>query len=187
MNPNTPSCSAASRPRGDLALFLALAAATTLADQASKLMVVLTCPLNFHASVLPGFFSLVHWHNPGAAWGKFSDYPQVLAAVSAAVLLGLIVFHRHLSEGCRWRLRALALVAGGIYGNLLDRLFHGAVIDFLFFHVGRFSWPAFNVADSAISIGVALYVIRSFFPGHASDAARPAAEASGERPARDGA
>lgn len=112
--------------------------------------------------VVPGFFSLTHVSNRGAAFGLFSGTGNSLVATflvvfslaAVAVVLALL-----------WRSRlersvgvSVALILGGALGNLVDRLRTGAVVDFLDFHLGRFHWPAFNLADSAIVVGTAVLV-----------------------------
>lgn len=105
------------------------------------------------------FFDIVLVYNPGAAFSFLSDaggwqrwFFIVLALAVSAWLVVLI--RRHATEF--WLPLAASLILGGAIGNVIDRMLFGAVIDFLYFHVGRYGWPAFNVADSAITIGVAL-------------------------------
>lgn len=139
-----------------------IAAAITVFDQWTKWLVVRFIPFEDSRVVIDGFFELVHWHNTGAAWGIFQDFNTLLALISLLTVLGLYLF-RHSFQLHRPSCRvALGLIAGGIIGNLIDRIRLGAVIDFLHFYVGKYHWPAFNVADSAICIGVGLYIIASW-------------------------
>lgn len=110
--------------------------------------------------VLP-FFNIVYVENIGSAFGMFKSLGNaffVAIAVLAIVFVTVIIL-----KGKHDRL-ALSLILGGAVGNLTDRLIHGYVIDFLDIHVSRFHWPAFNVADSALTIGIALFFIETFFP-----------------------
>ncbi len=143
--------------------WVALIAVTIVGlDQFSKWLVVRSIrPEETHV-VISGFFSLVNWRNTGAAWGIFRDYNLVLTAISLLTVLALYLF-RHSFQLSRPGPRlALGLIAGGIIGNLVDRIRVGSVIDFLSFYVGEYHWPAFNVADSAICIGVGLYILLSW-------------------------
>src|SRR6266436_9141206 len=125
--------------------------------------------------VVPGFFHLVNVTNTGAAFGSFKNNNTFFIAISCVALLFVVsLLVRHRSHDT-WRDVSLALLLAGILGNLTDRLLYGHVIDFLLFdlHV-RFAhpWPAFNVADSCISIAVVLFVIDSFWQGRRA-AAQP--------------
>ena len=143
--------------------WVALIAVTIAAlDQLSKWLIVRSISPEDARVVISGFFSLVSVRNTGAAWGIFRDYNLVLTAISVLTVLGLYLF-RHSFQLNRPSLRvALGLIAGGIIGNLIDRIRVGSVIDFLSFYVGEYHWPAFNVADSAICVGVGLYIIMSW-------------------------
>ena len=125
--------------------------------------------------IIPNFFHLVNVTNTGAAFGSFRNNNTFFIAISSVaffVVLLLLVWRRSHDV---WRDVSLALLLAGILGNLTDRLLYGHVIDFLLFdlHV-RFAhpWPAFNVADSCISIAVVLFVIDSFWQGRRA-AAQP--------------
>src|SRR5213082_946136 len=116
--------------------------------------------------VIPDFFSLVNVTNTGAAFGSFRNnntFFIVISSIALLIVVGLLMRRRSPDF---WRDASLALLLAGILGNLTDRLLYGHVIDFLLFdlHV-RFAhpWPAFNVADSCISIAVVLFVIHSFW------------------------
>jgi signal peptidase II len=115
--------------------------------------------------VIPGFFYLTHVRNTGAAFGLFSDAPQVYRMVFfisvSLIAVGIIIsFYRKLSPGDRLAALALGLILGGAVGNLIDRIFRQEVVDFLHFRLWRgYSWPDFNVADSAIVVGVGLLML----------------------------
>ncbi len=146
--------------RTHLAAFLP-AAIILFLDQLSKLMVaeVWSLPVGYRNDILENVFTFVHWRNKGAAWGIFDGHTFLLGIVSAVVLVLMIVFFRSLTEGHRMQELGFGLVLGGVVGNLLDRFIRGSVVDFLWFHHDSFSWPAFNIADSGITIGVTLYVL----------------------------
>jgi len=138
-------------------------------DQITKVLVQNFLPIAYQSEVhvMPGFFRLVHWHNTGAAWSMFHDNNWILAGVSAIALVVLIVARSKFSANTTLGSISLGLIFGGIAGNLLDRIVHHHVIDFLYFHLITRSgvlhdFPAFNVADSAICIGVALLFILSW-------------------------
>lgn len=114
--------------------------------------------------VLP-FFNLVLVWNPGVSFGMFGD-----GSIGA---WGLVLLAAGIVAALLWWLRkadttlsivSLGLVIGGAIGNVIDRLIHGAVVDFLDLHVAGWHWPAFNIADSAITIGVVLLLAESLFP-----------------------
>jgi signal peptidase II len=115
--------------------------------------------------IVPDFFHLVNVPNTGAAFGSFrgnNTFFVVISIIAMVVVTVLLVRH-HRSD--LWRDVSLALLLAGILGNLTDRLFHGHVIDFLLFNLHvRYAdpWPAFNVADSCISVAVVLFIIHSF-------------------------
>lgn len=141
-----------------LLFWLVLAGAVIVLDQASKLAILATFQ---HGEYLPltGFFNLVLAFNPGAAFSVLADaggWQKWLFTFLALAVSGWIIreLRQHPELG---RVNfALSLVMGGAIGNVIDRIAYGAVVDFLDFHVGTWHWPAFNVADSAISLGVGL-------------------------------
>jgi signal peptidase II len=155
--------------------WVALIAATIVAlDQFSKWLVVRSIrPEETHV-VISGFFSLVNWRNTGAAWGIFRDYNLVLTAISVVTVLALYLFRHSFQLNRSGPRLALGLIAGGIIGNLIDRIRVGSVIDFLSFYVGEYHWPAFNVADSAICVGVGLYILLSWRNASAAEKNRAA-------------
>ena len=135
-------------------------------DQWTKLMVLRSISPDEPRAVVPDFFNLVNVTNDGAAFGSFRGNNTFFIAISAIaflVVLALLVQRRPRDI---WRDASLALLLAGILGNLTDRLLYGHVIDFLLFdlHIPyAHPWPAFNVADSCISIAVTLFVIHSFW------------------------
>lgn len=141
-------------------------------DQISKVLIQHSIPFesSYYApdrfTIIENFFYLVHIGNEGAAWGMFSEYQEVLTLLAFAVLFLIYLFRVHL-ELNRYSVQiAFGLLTGGIAGNLIDRIRVGHVIDFIDIHLpftlpyilpyGR--WPAFNIADSAIVIGMFFYL-----------------------------
>ncbi len=135
-------------------------------DQWTKLMVLRSISPDEPRAVVPDFFNLVNVTNDGAAFGSFrgnNTFFIVISAIAFLVVLALLVQQRPPDV---WRDASLALLLAGILGNLTDRLLYGHVIDFLLFDLHMpyaHPWPAFNVADSCISIAVTLFVIHSFW------------------------
>jgi len=146
------------------AAFLLLAGSIVILDQVSKTIVKKGMHLFERIDVIPGFFSILYIRNPGAVWGFFSGasgtwLQKAITMLSMIALVLVIVFFLRISRECRLELAGLSLVAGGAVGNLLDRLISGSVVDFFHFTFGSWSWPTFNVADSAITIGVCLLAL----------------------------
>ncbi len=144
--------------------FYLIAVAIILLDQATKRVIVGTLRLGQGLPIVPGFFDLVLVLNPGAAFSFLATLPDsvrnpffITISVTAVILI-LVYRTRHLQKHELASL-SLALVLGGAIGNLIDRLRYGMVVDFLLVHVYEYHWPAFNVADSAISVGVTLMVL----------------------------
>jgi len=136
-----------------------------LLDQLSKRYVLQVLDPGDIVPVIPGFFNIVLTFNPGAAFGIFGGLPEtsrhiVLGLTTALALVFVIYFliyeyyHDFIGQV------ALVLIMGGAAGNIVDRLLLGEVVDFLDFYFGNYHWPAFNVADSAICIGVAIIIFR---------------------------
>jgi signal peptidase II len=136
-------------------------------DQATKALVTAELALHQSLSIVPGFFDLTHVLNAGGVWGLGGDASPAVRSLVFLALPALITafafwYSLQLPPAERVRHVALALLVGGALGNLLDRLRLGHVVDFLLFHwKGRWSWPAFNVADTAICIGVGVLLVAS--------------------------
>lgn len=144
-------------------------------DQITKVSIQYSIPFESsyfppdRVTIIENFFYLVHIGNKGAAWGMFSEYSGILTLLSFAVLLFIYYFRKHLELQRGTVQIAFGLLIGGILGNLIDRIRVGHVIDFIDIHLpftlpyilpyGR--WPAFNIADSAIVIGMLFYLLLS--------------------------
>ena len=146
--------------------WFALSAAIVAADQLTKWLVLGYFENRYPRVELTGFFNLVLVYNKGAAFSMFADAagwqtPLLVAfALIAAGIVGTLIVR---NPGKRMLCFGLALILGGALGNLVDRLRFGHVVDFLDFHALGWHWPAFNVADSAISIGAVLLILDGFF------------------------
>ena len=155
-------------PRGALA-WLWLSAFVVVADQATKALIVTTFELYDRVQVLP-IFGITRLHNTGAAFSFLASaggwqrwfFVAIAIAVTALVCVWLKRMPR---TGESWLAASLSLIVGGAIGNVLDRLFRGHVVDFLSFHWERWFFPAFNVADAAITAGAVILLIESFFDG----------------------
>ena len=144
-------------------------------DQITKILVQYSIPFESsyfapdRVTIIEDFFYLVHIGNKGSAWGMFSEYSGVLTLLSFAVLLFIFCFRKQLELHRGTVQIAFGLLIGGILGNLIDRIRVGHVIDFIDIHFpftlpyilpfGR--WPAFNIADSAIVVGMLFYLLLS--------------------------
>mgnify|MGYP002353918275 FL=1 len=152
-------------PEGKSGLvWLWLAIVVILLDQLTKFWVLDALVAYVDVIPLTGFFNLVHVHNTGAAFSLFADQPGwqrwffLGIALAAAVV---IVFLLRKTAGRPLFSAALALILGGAIGNVIDRILYGHVVDFLDFHLAGWHFPAFNVADSAITLGAALLILDS--------------------------
>jgi signal peptidase II len=161
--------------KGNWIITSSLALGIFAADQAVKLLVMDHIELFGRTTVIPGFLDLVHTVNRGAAFGFLNttaiDWQVPLFIGATIIALGVIIW---LLATTRKRdyitATSLGLIAGGALGNLLDRLLYGHVVDYLYFHINEYYWPAFNLADSAITVGAATLVVSMFLKArHASD------------------
>lgn len=162
-----------------LTWILVVAVCVLCLDQISKTVIRKKIPqvgVSFEQSQ-PTFFRFVHQKNRGLVGGMFQDHPRIAYTAPLIATVVLLYLFKHLDPGSKGQMLAYGMVAGGALGNLIDRFWHGGVIDFLQFHFYfipiDFPWkkyPAFNVADSAICVGVFLLILGWGRPGK-SDAA----------------
>jgi signal peptidase II len=141
-----------------------IAALVIIIDQLTKLWIMTSFALYEQQNVIPGLFDLVYVTNTGAAFGFLAGSKNLLRQVFfvgvAIVALVVIVYaYGHLKRQGKIFVYALGLIGGGAIGNLIDRLRFGSVVDFLDFYLGSYHWPAFNAADSAITVGVGLFLL----------------------------
>ena len=149
-------------------LGLSIAAVVLLLDQLTKVLIlelVMDPPRTMF--VLP-FFNIVLVWNRGVSFGMFGGGavpPWAFVILSGAIVAMLLAWLRRADS--RWAAISIGLVIGGAIGNVIDRLVYGAVLDFLDVHAAGYHWPAFNLADSAISVGIVLLLAESLFPRRA--------------------
>ncbi len=147
--------------------FFALILLVVVCDQASKLWILQNYELYDSTVIIPGLFNLTFLRNTGAAFGMFAGHPSwwrqlFFIGVAAIALVVILMFQRKLGRQNSLYTTSLALIGGGAVGNLIDRVLYGSVVDFLDVYIGSHHWPAFNVADSAISVGVGIFLITQF-------------------------
>ena len=143
--------------------FLLIVGLVVVLDQITKGLVLVNMPIYHSIAVISGFFNLTHIRNPGGAFGFMAAGSQglrnLLFVGVSAVAMGLIVFfYRSTPKTHPVLASALAMIFGGAVGNLIDRLRFGEVVDFLDVYIGAYHWPAFNVADSAITVGITIFI-----------------------------
>jgi signal peptidase II len=141
--------------------FFLLAIVVFVADQATKHLIISRFTLFESVDILP-FFSIVYVRNTGSAFGMFKSLGNLFFVGAAVVAIVVVAF---LIVRDRENRLGLSLILGGAAGNMTDRLVHGYVVDFLDFYIDGRHWPAFNVADAALTAGILLLLARSFFPG----------------------
>jgi signal peptidase II len=154
--------------RSKLTFFIPLAAGVLVLDQVTKAVVSTTLKMGESHPVIPGFFNLTRVHNTGAAFGLLAGQASPLRTgfflVVSLVAMGVVLWMLYrLPPGQEVELVALSLILGGALGNVFDRVRLGEVVDFIDVYYRSYHWPAFNVADSAISIGVLLLLYRLVF------------------------
>ncbi len=144
-------------------LFIVIAAVSLLLDQGLKAWIMSNLRLHETISLIPGLFNLTYITNSGAAFGILADSGKwghiFFQVISFAALGGLVYLVKRANRKHVLLVWGAALVFGGALGNLIDRLRFKRVIDFLDFYIGRYHWPAFNIADSCITIGGLLLVL----------------------------
>lgn len=149
---------------GATALFFILAGVLAALDQLTKYLLVEAIPLNTGIAIIPGFFNLVHVHNTGGAFSLFagSGYPwrrYIFMGLTVLVIAAIAYAYGKVGKKDNWTRIAYICITGGAVGNLIDRIRLKEVIDFLDVYVGKWHWPAFNVADAAISTGAVMLLV----------------------------
>jgi signal peptidase II len=152
-------------PKFPMLKWLWLAVLSLGLDQASKLIIDNVMQL-YESRAVFAFFNLTYVHNTGAAFSFLSDaggwQRWLFAGLAVGMSIVISVWLTRLKPNETFIAIALSLILGGAIGNLVDRLAYGYVIDFLDIYYGNWHWPAFNIADSAITVGVVLMLIDSF-------------------------
>lgn len=159
--------------------YLYLSLAVLVLDQWTKWLIEVHLPPSAAHPVIPGLLNLTHVKNTGVAFGLFAaqgaDGGAWLLVLMGLVALGAVFLYFHFAPAKnRLLLTSLALIVGGAVGNLIDRLASGGVTDFIDVYVGTHHWPSFNVADSAITVGIALMIVDSFRAHRHAERERPA-------------
>jgi len=162
----------AARPRPNALIWLLLSAAIIIADQWSKAWVLSSLPEYEPVVVIEGFWNWFRTYNTGAAFSFLSDAGgwQLWFFTALAVgISGLMAYWMWGTARGAWRSAVpYALVIGGAIGNVIDRLMHGHVVDFIQWHIGDHYWPSFNIADSAIVVGAVGIALFGLFDGKAA-------------------
>jgi signal peptidase II len=158
----------ASLEKGKYLRLIFIAGLVVVLDQITKLLVLDSMPIYHSIQIIPGFFNLTHIHNPGGAFGflstSSSTVQRFVFLFASSLAIGLVLyFYKKTPSSFIWLLTGFALVIGGALGNLIDRFRMGKVVDFLDFYIGNLHWPAFNVADSAVSVGMFIFVVHLIF------------------------
>ncbi len=148
---------------------------TFIFDRVTKLLIICLMPIEASkqmstkvVEVIDGVFSIVHVVNYGAAWGVLSGQTYLLSSIAIVTIASLWFFRRELGLSHPLMQYAMGFFVGGILGNLFDRIYYGGVVDFLDVTIPiiNYRWPAFNVADCGIFVGVAMYIIVSLINEH---------------------
>jgi len=142
---------------------ISIAALVAILDQAIKLLVLAKIPAYGSIVVIPGFFDLTHIYNTGGAFGflagKSSLFRHLFFLTASAIAMGMIVYlYLKTPREFLFLRSGLALILGGAVGNVIDRIRLGKVVDFLDLYVKDLHWPAFNIADSAITVGILIFI-----------------------------
>ncbi len=158
------------------ARFLLLSLAILVLDQGSKWLVETRLPEHETFGLIPGLLNFVHVRNTGVAFGLFPAHGDfrgtlVLAGLGFFALSFVFYYFWNAPQNDRPLLVALSSIIGGAIGNLIDRLASGGVTDFVDFHFQGYHWHTFNVADSAITIGICLMILSSLRPARAAERA----------------
>ena len=154
-------------------LFFIVAVPIVVLDQASKIYIENNFFLGQAFEIIPGFLNIVSVRNPGAAFGFLREYNSIfgvpiLLVVSLIATVVILYIYLREDEHFFWRRIGLCLVLAGTLGNLIDRIRSGEVIDFVDIYFRSYHWPAFNVADSAITTGAVLLIVSLTFQAPSS-------------------
>ncbi|OGP60959.1 MAG: signal peptidase II [Deltaproteobacteria bacterium RBG_13_49_15] len=147
-------------------LFMAaVSSSVVIMDQVSKALIRFHLSLYHSIPVIDGFFNIVHIQNPGGAFGFMAGHhfglkPVFFLAGAGIAVCLLLYLYQKVPAGNRLLSFGISLILGGAFGNMIDRIRFGRVVDFLDVYVGNLHWPAFNVADSAVTIGGGILVIQ---------------------------
>ncbi len=146
-------------------LFLLPAALVFVLDRLTKFRVMKTMAVGESIQVLGNFFRITSVRNTGAAFGMFAGNHRVFVVISVVAIIAVLALQLRIGRGHALRSLALGLILGGAAGNVYDRIVYREVVDFLQFSAGRWSFAVFNIADSAVTIGVALLALETYVHG----------------------
>ncbi|WP_339136358.1 MAG: signal peptidase II [Candidatus Electrothrix sp. GW3-4] len=158
--------------------FFLILVLVVVGDQLSKLWILDNFALYESQVIIPGFFNLTFLRNTGAAFGMLSGMPPLwrqifFISIAAVALVALVVMQRKMGKENSWYTLSFACIGGGAVGNVIDRVLYGSVVDFLDVYIKGYHWPAFNVADSGISVGVGIFLLLQIFEDEKKAAAEP--------------
>ncbi len=147
--------------------FIAIMLLVVGCDQLSKVWILQNFELYESTVIIPGLFNLTFLRNTGAAFGMFAGHAAggrqlFFIGVAVVALVVILVMQRRLGRQNSFYTISLGFIGGGAVGNLIDRVLYGSVVDFLDVYIGSHHWPAFNVADSAITVGVCIFLLTQF-------------------------
>ena len=147
--------------------FFIIMALIVVSDQLTKLWILQNFALYDSTVIIPGLFNLTFLRNTGAAFGIFAGQPALFRQIffitmAVVALVVIILMQRKLGRQNIWYTISLAFISGGAVGNLIDRIAYGSVVDFIDVYVGTYHWPAFNIADSGITVGVGIFLVTQF-------------------------
>jgi signal peptidase II len=137
-------------------------------DQFTKFFIVKYLPLHDSVPVVSGLFNIIHIKNPGGAFGLLANLTPgmrtfIFLFISSLAVGLILYFYLKTPVNQNWLAAGFALIFGGAIGNLIDRIRFGVVTDFLDFYISKYHWPAFNVADSAITVGIGIFIFHLLF------------------------
>ncbi len=137
-------------------------------DQLTKFFIVKYLPLHDTVPVVAGLFNIIHIKNPGGAFGLLANLTPgmrtfIFLFISSLAVGLILYFYLKTPVNQTWLAAGFALIFGGAIGNLIDRIRFGVVTDFLDFYINKYHWPAFNVADSAITVGIGIFIFHLLF------------------------
>ena len=149
-------------------ILIGVAGFTVILDQITKAVILKFVPLFDSRVIIPGLFNITHIHNPGGAFGFMATQAPayrhfLFLGISLLALCLIFYFYIKTPEKQHFLSVGFALIFGGALGKMIDRIRFGKVVDFLDIYLGNQHWPAFNVADSAISVGVAIFIYHLLF------------------------
>ena len=153
---------------GQYAKLAVISGLVILLDQITKVLILKNIPLYHSITIIPGFFNITHIHNPGGAFGFMAHQDSsvrnfLFILLSSFAVCFIFYFYKSTNRTHPFLGGGFALILGGAIGNLVDRIRFGKVVDFLDFYIRSYHWPAFNVADSAITVGLTIFIFHLLF------------------------